>query len=143
MILSVSCNAQNEKDYVNNFSHKSVEYNSLVKFLIENKQEFLNPDCNKMSLSLREQCEAGCFPTMQDSLNYYLDMDIFQTIEFYQDKSIEFLLNVEANSKSDFERKYYFVYVLVDKLPAIYKNSKVHKELSPHWWYIETEDAYY
>lgn len=147
VVLS-SCNGafrtkQNEKYYVSVFSHKSVEYNSLVKFLIKNKQEFLYPNCNNRFLSLREQCEVGCFPTIQDSLNYYLEMDIFQTIEFYQDKSIEILLNVEVNSKFDFEKRYYFVYVLADGLPVIYKSSKVHKKLSPHWWYIEMEDAYY
>lgn len=142
-VLLLSCTTQSNNNYRAYFEKNKMEYNQLSNFLKHHQTDFINTSCDKTFKSFKQLNEEGCYPAIKDSLDYFISKNLFEAVDFYKDKSIELLVNIESNKMRDKENTFYFIYTDSNQLPDIYTNYKVKEKLDKHWWYVEKEDAYY
>jgi hypothetical protein len=129
-----------QKYYCSYFKEHRNDYNLLSEFLNRHEREVIDAKCDSLE-SIQTQNLEDCFPSIKDSLSFFINKQLFKSFDYHPDKSIAFLLKAERSSTKDLELYCYYIYAYDGELPRIYSYYAVIEKLSSNWWYVEHRNA--
>lgn len=145
--LFTSCQGQKTNKYVIEFAKYESKLLLISYYLELNKDTLIKMGCNnhikgeEVSIDL-QSINRKCYPGFNDTLEHFLKLGVFKTVNISNDGLIEYGLDfTSASTVLSTETSRYYLYSLNNQLPKPYDSWTVQVKLRDHWWYLENTNA--